>query len=134
MPNLNSILGLSLVAVNVAQNQTTVNISLQGITLPTTECFYNQFMQVLTTGSTVTLPTGKAFAIYVRNLGANPITVVYTPTGGSPATAVITPVTGMPGFGGVFMLFETVETSGGITSLTLSAAVATTPAEVYVAW
>jgi len=132
MPNLNSILGISLVAVNVAQNQTTANISLQGITLPSTECFYNQFMQVLTTGSAVTLPSGKAFAVYVRNQGANNITVTYTPTGGSSASAVLTPVTG--GFGGVFMLFETAEAAGGITALTLTAAVATTPAEVFLAW
>ena len=132
MPNINSILGLSLVSVNVGQNQTTANISLQGITLPTTECFYNQFFQALTTGSAVTLPSGKAFAVYVRNLGANNVTVTYTPTGGASQSCVITPVTG--GFGGVFMLFETAETAGGITALTLTAAVATTPCEVFLAW
>ena len=132
MPNINSILGITLVGVNVAQNQTTVNISLQGITLPTTECFYNQFFQVLTTGSAVTLPSGKAYVVYVRNLGGNNITIAYTPTGGSSASAVLTPVTG--GFGGVFMLYETAESAGGITALSLTAVGSTTPAEVYVAW
>ena len=132
MPNLNSILGITLFGVNVAQNQTTVNISLQGITLPTTECFYNQFFQVLTGSSTVTLPSGKAYVVYVRNLGGNNITVTYTPTGGSAASCVLTPVTG--GFGGVFMLYETAESAGGITALSLTAVGSTTPAEVYVAW
>ena len=132
MPNLNSILGITLFGVNVAQNQTTVNISLQGITLPTTECDYSQYFQVLTGGSTVTLPSGKAYVVYVRNLGGNNITVTYTPTGGSAASCVLTPVTG--GFGGVFMLYETAESAGGITALSLTAVGSTTPAEVYVAW
>jgi hypothetical protein len=132
MPNLNAILGLQLVTVNVAQNQTTVNVALQGITLPCTESFYNQFYQVLTTGSALTLPSGKSFSFYCRNQGANPITVAFTPTSGTPGTCVITPVTS--GFGGVFMLFETAETSGGLTAVTLTAATATTPVELFMAW
>jgi hypothetical protein len=132
MPNLNAILGLQLVTVNVAQNQTTVNVALQGITLPSTESFYNQFYQVLVAGSTLTLPSGKSFSFYCRNQGTNPITVAFTPTAGTPGTCVLTPVTG--GFGGVFMLFETAETSGGLTSVTLTATTATTPAEVFMSW
>jgi hypothetical protein len=121
---------MSIVSVNVAQNQTTVNVSLQGITFASTQVFYDQYFQVLTTGSTIALPNGVAYVVYVRNLGANAITVGYTPNGGSASTAAIEPVNA--GFGGVFMLFETAA-AGGITALTLTAASATTPAEVYLA-
>jgi hypothetical protein len=132
-PNINVIASLGLVTVNVGQNQTTVNVSLSGITLAATETFYNQFYQVLTTGSALTLPSGKSFSFYCRNLGANPITIAYTPETGTPGTMVLVPVVS-GNIGGIFMLFETSEGSGGLSAVTLTATTATTPAEVLMAW
>jgi hypothetical protein len=88
---------------------------------------------VLVAGSTLTLPSGKAFSFYCRNLGANPITCEFTPTSGTPGSMILVPVVG-GNVGGIFMLFETSEGEGGLTAVTLSAATATTPAELLMAW
>lgn len=130
-PNMNTILGLSLVSVNVAQNQTTDNISLQGITLPSTVSYYNQFFQVATVSTPVTLPAATTFVVFVRNLSANNITVTWTPVSGSSQSMVLVPVTA--GFGGVFLYFQTAETAGGLTALSLTAAGGTSSVEIYLA-
>jgi hypothetical protein len=94
--------------------------------------YYNNFFQAGITATTVPLP-GTVWAAYVRNLGANNVTVNYTPAGGAATSVVLTPITS--GFGGVFLYYQTLETGGGgITAMTLTAATAITPCEVFVGY
>jgi hypothetical protein len=133
MPNITSLLGLTLQLVNVSANSTPLNIGLQGITLPMTAYYYDNFFQVGITPTTVPMPGATIWAAYVRNLGTNNVGVTYTPIGGSSAGFVVTPITN--GFGGVFLYYQTIESGGGgITGVTLTATTAITPCEVFLGW
>jgi hypothetical protein len=130
--NLTTTLGISLSVLDVSPNVVTQSLNLQGIQLGCTVSAYEQYFQVPVAGATFNFPAGMttAFIVYVRNRGANNITVTFTPAGGAATAVVLTPLTN--GFGGFFLLFETAESAGGISALSLAAAVATTPAEVFV--
>jgi hypothetical protein len=131
MPNITSLLGLTLQLVNIAANNTPLNIGLQGITLPMTAYYYDNFFQAAITATPVPLPATTVFAAYVRNLGTNNIDVNVTPTGAAATTVVLSPIT--TGFGGVFLYYQTLETGGGgITAISIAAATAVTPCEVFV--
>jgi hypothetical protein len=133
MPNITCLAGLTIQLVNIAANSTPLNIGLQGITLPMTAYYYDNFFQVGTTGNVVPLPGATVWCVYVRNLGNNNITVAYTPVGGGTSSCILTPIT--TGFGGFFWYYQTLETGGGgITSVTLTAATAVTPCEVLTGW
>jgi hypothetical protein len=130
--NINLITGLTIQGVNVAANNTPLNINLQGITLGCTAYYYDNFFQATTSGVPVPLPGPTVYVVYVRNLGPNPVIVNYMPVG-EPASAVsVSPVTN--GFGGVFFYMQTAETSGGITAVTLTTQTVTTSCEVLVAY
>jgi len=132
MSNINLIAGITLQGVSVAANNTPLNIGLQGITLGCTAYFYDNFFQATTAGAVVALPAATVYVAYVRNLGANPITVSFSPVGGIPSSVVLSVVT--TGFGGVFWYMQTAEANGGITSMTLTAGTAATSCEVFLAY
>jgi hypothetical protein len=133
MSNITSLLGLTLQLVNVSANSTPLNIGLQGITLPMTAYYYDNFFQAGITATVVPLPGTTVWAAYVRNLGANNVTVNYTPSGGASTSVVLTPIT--TGFGGVFLYYQTLETGGGgITAMSITASTAITPCEVFVGY
>lgn len=134
MPNLNSILGLTIATVNVAQNQTTINASLQGITLASSQIYYDQYAPCPTTGLVVQIPNGTAYDVYVRNLSlTNVLNVTLTPTGGSAFTVALNFAASSATTGGIFLVWGTTEASGGFTAMTLTGVGATVPAEVYLA-
>jgi len=127
--NVNSILGINLVDVNIAQAQTIVNVSLQGVTLGCTGATFTNYLSIPTSITPVVIPNGTAFVVYARNLGSNVIQTSYTITGGNTGTIPLSPVTN--GFGGLFVFFSTVETGQGITALNFAATGGATPIELY---
>jgi hypothetical protein len=135
LPNLNSVLGLSITTVNVNQNQSTINVSLQGIVLASSQIFYDQFVPCPTTGFVVpSIPGGSAFDVYVRNLSlTNVLNVTLTPTGGSAFTVALNFATSSSTTGGIFMVWGTTQAVGGFSALTLTGVGATVPAELYLA-
>ena len=128
MSNVNAVLGYSLVGVNNAQNQTPVNISIQGVTLGCTAFYYDQYFQVGTSVTTAQLPATTIWVAYARNLGSNVVTLTYTLSVGGTGTVPLSPVTN--GFGGVWAIFETTESGAGITAVTLQATGSITPVEL----
>lgn len=134
MPNLNSILGLTIATVSVVQNQTTVNVSLQGIVLASSQIYYDQFVPCPTGGVSIPIPGGTAYDVYVRNLSlANVLNVTLTPTGGSAFTIPLNFAASSSTVGGIFMVWGTTEASGGFTALTLAGVTSASVAEVYLA-
>src|ERR1700677_3937299 len=134
MPNLNSVLGLTIATINVAQNQTTVNVSLQGVTLASSQIFYDQYAPCPTTGLVIPIPGGTAYDVYVRNLSlTNVLNVTLTPTGGSAFTVALNFAASSSTTGGIFLVWGTTEATCGFTALTLTGVTATAPAEVYLA-
>ena len=132
MSNVNVVTGLTIQAVDITANVTPYNRALQGILLPVTVWASADFLQVLTTGTVITLPAATVWYVYVRNLSANDITLTYTPAGGAATSVVLLPITSS--FGGIFLYANTTETGGGgITALSLTAASATSSAEYFVA-
>jgi hypothetical protein len=126
--NLNVVLGLTLQVVDNAATTTPVNSANQGITLGATVMFYDRYFQAATTATTIPLPGTTVWYLYVRNMGTNVVTLSFTPTGGAAQTVDLCPVTN--GFGGVFMLFQTVETGKGIVAASLTASGGVTSCEV----
>ena len=134
MPNLNSVLGLTIATINLAQNQTNINISLQGVALASSQIFYDQYAPCPTTGLVVPIPGGTAFDVYVRNLSlTNVLNVTLTPSGGSAFTVTLNFAASSSTTGGIFMVWGTTNTGVGFTALTLTGVGATVPAEVYLA-
>lgn len=132
--NLNAVLGLTLQVVDNTANTTPINTSNQGITLPATVVSYDRYFQAQTTATTIPLPGASTavWILYVRNMGNNIVTVNYTPTGGSSQSVQLSPVTN--NFGGVLLIFNTVETSQGISAASITATAGVTPCEVLVGW
>jgi hypothetical protein len=129
--NINVTTGITIQAVDITANVTPFTRQLSGILLPVTVWAASDFFQVTVGGVTISLPATTIFYTYVRNLGANNITITYTPTGGSSTSFVLPPVTS--NFGGIWLYGCTAETAGGITALSAAAATATTPIEYFVA-
>jgi hypothetical protein len=126
--NLNAVLGLTLQVVDNAATTTPINSQNQGITLGATVVAYDRYFQVGTSATVFNLPGATVWFLYVRNMGTNVVTLSYTPTGGTSQSVQLCPVTN--GYGGVFLVFNTVETSNGITAVSLIATGGTTPCEI----
>jgi hypothetical protein len=134
MPNLNSILGLTIATVNVAQNQTNINVSLQGILLASSQIYYDQYAPCSTGGVSIPIPGGTAYDVYIRNQSlTNVLNVTLTPTGGSAFTVALNFAASSSTVGGIFCVWGTTEASGGFTALTLTGVTAASVAEVYLA-
>jgi len=129
VPNLSVILSASFTVTDttLAPSPQIVTRSLNNPTLSATVCFYDPFFQVNAAPTTVNLPASTVWVVYVKNLDTtNNITVSFTPAGGSPETCLLLP-------GGVFIYFQTAETSGGITALSLTSSAGVISAEVLAA-
>jgi hypothetical protein len=136
--NLNIILsGATLQVINNTDSSTRVNSSLGSPTLGGAESTYIDFLPIATgAGTALSLPAATIWVLCIRNLGginASPsgnIQVLVTATGGAAPTAANSPMI-LPN--GVFAYWNTAETAGGITAVTLVASVANTPCEILMA-
>jgi hypothetical protein len=129
--NVNVNLSYAIQGQDITANVAVYNRALSNFQLAATAWLAADYLQVPTGGVTVTLPAATVYFVYVRNLGANNITVTYTPAGGASTSLVLLPVG--PNSGGIFLLALSAETGGGITALSFTAATATTPVEYLVA-
>jgi hypothetical protein len=131
--NINVNMSYAIQGQDVTANVVVYNRALSNFQLAATAWQGSDFAQVPVGGLTVNLAAiaGTAFFVYVRNLGANNITVTYTPTGGASTSIVLLPAGSNSG--GIFIYALTAETAGGITALSFTAATATTPVEYFVA-
>jgi hypothetical protein len=108
-----------------------VNSAIGDITLNANEASYQSFLPVATAGTALTLPTTTIWVVYVKNLdAAATLTVQVQPTGGALPSAANSPV--LPP-GGVYIYWAPLETSGGITAVTLKSSAGPTAAEVLLA-
>lgn len=135
--NLNVILsGATLQVVNTTDSSIPVNSSLASPTLPASQQEYLRFFPVPAGATVLNLPAATIWVFALRNLGgingtpAGNITVQYQVTGGALNTAANSPVV-TPN--GVFIFWQPVETANGIIAVTLSASIASTPAEILMA-
>jgi hypothetical protein len=136
--NLNVILnGLSIQVVNTTDSTTRVNSSAGNPSLGASESTYTDYLPIAAGGgTTLTLPAATIWILYVRNLGgtngtpSGNIQVNFTVTGGAAITAANSPIV-LPN--GVFAYWNTAESAGGITAVTLIASVANTPVEILMA-
>lgn len=131
MANVNVQLNGASIQVLDQNNVFRVNSPVGQVTLPGNTAFYDSFLSVATSpGTVLTLPATTVWVVYVNNLsGSLNLTVQLTVAGGVQISAVNSPVL-MPG--AVFMYWNPVENSGGITGVTLIGS-ATCPAEVLLA-
>jgi hypothetical protein len=132
MSALNIIFGWQMQVVDNSTNQTVVNASQSGMTLAGTAYFCDQYYQVSTSGSTISLPSTTIWSLFIQNKGSNVVTAGWTsvnPGGNFSATSAgsILP-------GGVFIYHQTVETSAGLQAIVLTANIATTPCSVFVGY
>jgi hypothetical protein len=113
---------LSVTDTTLTPSPEIVNRQFNDPTLAATTLFYDPFFQTINGTKTVNLPAATVWTVYVRNLsGSGNITVNFTPVGGSTQTLVL--VAGATaGAGGIFLYFQTAETAGGITALSITAA------------
>ncbi len=132
MANINVNLSYTIQGQDIVANVAVFQRALQNFQLVATAWQAADFAQCPVGGLSVPITAigGTAFFVYVRNLGANNITVAYTPTGGSSTNLVLLPVGS--GSGGIFLYALSAETAGGITAMTLTATTATTPAEYFI--
>ena len=130
MSNVAINLNYAIQAVDVTAAVTVFNRTISGFQLSATVWSASDFFQVNTTSTTISLPATTIFFVYVRNLGANNVTLAYTPAGGSSTSLVLLPVGS--NVGGVFLYGLSAETAGGITALSATATTAVTPIEYFV--
>lgn len=136
--NVNIILsGASIQVVNTVDSTTRVNSTVGNPTLGGANAVYDNFLPIAAgAGTTITLPSGTVWVVYVKNQGgingspSGNITVQLTVAGGAQIASGSSPVL-LPN--GVFMYWNTAETTGGITGVTLIASVANTPVEILLA-
>lgn len=135
--NINVILnGASIQVVNTNDSTTRVNSSAGNPTLSASESTYMDFLPIAVAGTVLTLPVATIYVLYIRNLGginsapSGSITVSFTASGGAQVAAANAPVI-LPG--GVFAIWNSSNSSGGITAVTLTASTANTPVEVLMA-
>lgn len=136
MPNINITSAITIQATDIVSGVTPVNIALNGILLPITVQSNSDFFQVQTGATVIPLPAAIVYYAFIRNLGANPVTltVTYNPT--SVGSCVLSPVTN--GFGGIFLYAQTAENptgpnSNGITGITAQTISVVTPVQYFVA-
>lgn len=136
--NINVVLnGATVQVINTTDSTTRVNSSSGNPTLAASESTYIDFLPIATgAGTTLTLPAATIWVLYIRNLGgvnstpSGNIQVNFTATGGAAIGAANSPIV-LPG--GVFMYWNSAETAGGITAVTLISSVANTPVEILMA-
>lgn len=129
--------GATIQVVNSSDSTTRVNSSLGNPTLAGNESTYIDFLPVaIGAGTTLSLPAATIWVLVIRNLGgisgtpSGNITVQLTVAGGAQIASASSPII-LPS--GVFAYWNTAETAGGITAVTLIASVASTPVEVLMA-
>lgn len=123
MANLSIILQAQLVTIDttLSPSPQIVTRSLNNPTLAATSEFYDPFFQTINGTRVVSLPAATVYVVYVRNLdNAANITVNYTPLGGASTSLVLVPGA-TAGNGGIFLYFQTAESAGGITALSITA-------------
>ena len=129
MANTNINLSYNIAATDIAANVNVFTRNISGFQLAATLWAASDFFQVPTSPTSISLPATTIYFVYVRNLGANNVTLSYTPTGGSSTSLVLLP-TGS-NIGGIFLYGLSAETAGGITAMSLQASTATTPVEYF---
>jgi len=130
--NVNVILdAASVQVIDTVTNTYRVNSAIGDITLAANESSYQSFAAIATTGTALTLPAATIWVVYVKNLDATQtLTVQVQPTGGVLPSAANSPV--LPP-GGVYIYWAPLETSGGITAVTLKSSSGPMAAEVLLA-
>jgi hypothetical protein len=131
--NVNINLSYTIQGQDITANVAVFQRALQNFQLAATAWQASDFAQVPLGGLAIPITAigGTAYFVYVRNLGANNITVSYTPTAAPATTLVLLPVG--TNSGGIFLYALSAETGGGIIAMTLTASTATTPAEYFIA-
>jgi hypothetical protein len=129
-PNINLIFQALLVATNnlISPPPQIMSFDFGNPTLGATQSYYDSYLQASEAGTVINLPASPCFAAFVQNLSPTAVLkVTVTPNGNSPTQFFLGP-------GGVWLMFDPSETSGGgITALTLTGAAAIVPAAVLVA-
>lgn len=82
-----------------------------------------------TGGLTITLNPATVFGVYIRNVGANPVQVTWTPTAGASAIVQVLAPGGFIVFANPQNSAAVVTATPGITAVTLTALTATTNCE-----
>lgn len=124
--------GSSLQVLDLTTNLFRVNDLLAALTLPATAVVYDAYFQAAGgAGTAVTLPAATTFFALVKNLSATAtLTVQHTAQGGAQVSAANSLVL-LPG--GIWAYINTVETSNGLTGLTLISGSGPSPALVMLA-
>jgi hypothetical protein len=132
MSNVNVILdSASVQVIDITSSTYRVNSPVGNITLVGSEASYQSFAAIATAGPALTLPATTIWVVYVKNLdAAATLTVQVQPTGGALPSAANSPV--LPP-GGVYIYWAPVESSGGITAVTLKSSAGPTAAEILLA-
>lgn len=132
MPNITVTLqGASVQVVDNTTSDFAVNSPIGQIDLSGTSAVYTKYALFTTTPLALPLGAATIWVAYVKNLSATAtLSVKPTPVaGGTPLNYVLPP-------GGVWLYWCPVETSGGLSGLTLTSSVVApgSPAEVLVAY
>lgn len=122
----------TITGVDTTSAQSVFTRIISGFQLAATSWQASDWLQVPTTGISVTLPAATVYFVFVRNLGANNISVSFSPVGGGTPTSIVLLPVGS-NVGGIFVYALSAESGGGITALEFAAASATTPVEYFVA-
>lgn len=133
MPNLNAqLLNAMLTLASPSVSGNLVSSSAANPLAKVNAAFYEAYLQVGTSPTSVGLPASPCHVLYIRNLSTTAnLLVVLTPTGGS---AWASPILVVPA--GVFTLFPSfnaIPGVGGFTTLSLTSDTGTASAEVFVA-
>src|ERR1700675_476532 len=115
MPNINVVLNsASIQVLDLVTNLFRINSSIGTVSLPALAASYDAYLQVPGgAGSVLDLPTATIWVMYVKNIDlTNGLTVQSLVSGVLGTVAVLGP-------GGVCLVWNSVETSAGITGVTL---------------
>lgn len=125
------LMGAFLQAYDNVANAYKVNFTLNNPLLTATGVEYLASYAVPTSPTALSLPASTIWAFYLRNTAAaGNITVQQQVAGGALNTSANSELV-LPG--GVKLYFQTVETAGGITGITLTASQASVTAEILMA-
>jgi hypothetical protein len=133
MANVNAQLASATIQVlDITTLTYRVNSPVGTLTLAATAATYDSFVTIVNgAGTALDLPATNVFVVYVKNLdAAATLTVIFQAQGGALLSAANSPVL-LPN--GVFMYWNTVETSNGISAVTLVSSAATSAAEILLA-
>ena len=129
--NVQTNLQMTINAVDTTAAASVFTRIISGFQLGATSWQAADWLQVPTAGVTLALPAAIVYFVYIRNLGTNNVIVSFTPMSEPSTSIALLPVGS--NVGGVFLYALSAESGGGITSITLTAQVATTPTEYFVA-